>query len=218
MNDEVEMRTFGSEDDQGKPYFEGHDYEDDEAPDDLEKEMGNPFLEKEPEEVIEHHGSEYWNLSVSQHVVARLPMLICLLVLQSASSVILESFTDLLANHEVIVVYLTMLVGTGGNSGGQSAALVLQGLASGDIKTSDLPALVLKEGTTAVVLAFCIGCAGFLRAFIQFQLSSSDNSQEVSVADCAVIGVILFFVVIVSILVGTFLPLFFSFLQEFLNR
>ena len=121
----------------------------------------------------------------------------------------MEAFTDLLADHEVIVVYLTfvfvvgvvdycffvvvvviidvftlecpttfltsfhffskkkklfhrMLVGTGGNSGGQSAALVLQGLASGDIQTSDLPALLIKEGSTAIVLAFCIGFVGFV--------------------------------------------------------
>lgn len=77
----------------------------------------------------------YWRVTVFQSVERRAPLLLILLVLQSLSSYILEAFSDsIIKRHPSIVVFLTMIVGTGGNAGGQSAAAVLQGMASGDIQ------------------------------------------------------------------------------------
>lgn len=46
--------------------------------------------------------------------------LIGLLILQSFSSWILAAFDDLLKKHFVVALFLTMLIGTGGNAGSQS--------------------------------------------------------------------------------------------------
>ena len=43
-----------------------------------------------------------------------------LLIFQSCSSFILSSYSSLLARHPVIVAFLTMLVGAGGNAGAPS--------------------------------------------------------------------------------------------------
>ena len=40
-------------------------------------------------------------------------------LLQSGSSFILANFEELIATHSVIVAFLTMLVGAGGNAGNQ---------------------------------------------------------------------------------------------------
>jgi Mg/Co/Ni transporter MgtE len=50
--------------------------------------------------------------------------LLGLLVLQSMSSVVLDKYQDLLQHHLVITLFLTMLVGAGGNAGNQSAIKV----------------------------------------------------------------------------------------------
>lgn len=50
--------------------------------------------------------------------------LLGLLVLQSMSSVVLDSYQELLQEHLVITLFLTMLVGAGGNAGNQSAIKV----------------------------------------------------------------------------------------------
>jgi hypothetical protein len=47
--------------------------------------------------------------------------LLGLLVLQSMSSVVLDNYQDLIREHLVITLFLTMLVGAGGNAGNQSA-------------------------------------------------------------------------------------------------
>ena len=54
--------------------------------------------------------------------------LLGLLVLQSTSSMVLDLYQDLLRNHLVVTLFLTMLVGAGGNAGNQSAIKVIRGL------------------------------------------------------------------------------------------
>ena len=73
-----------------------------------------------------HHG----------HLLIGLPCyrrwLLGLLVLQSTSSFVLEQYQQLLKEHLVVTVFLTMLVGAGGNAGNQSAIKVIRGLVSRD--------------------------------------------------------------------------------------
>lgn len=63
----------------------------------------------------------------------RLSWLVALLLFQSISSVILGYFEELIERHVVIALFLTMLIGTGGNAGNQSSAIVIRGLATGEI-------------------------------------------------------------------------------------
>jgi Mg/Co/Ni transporter MgtE len=51
-------------------------------------------------------------------------------VLQSTSSVVLDSYQQLLKEHLVVTLFLTMLVGAGGNAGNQSAIKVIRGMVS----------------------------------------------------------------------------------------
>lgn len=60
--------------------------------------------------------------------------LLGLLVLQSSSSLVLEKYEDLVRDHLVITLFLTMLVGAGGNAGNQSAIKIIRGLATGRYK------------------------------------------------------------------------------------
>jgi hypothetical protein len=52
-------------------------------------------------------------LGVLDEAVTRARWLVGLLVLQSCSSVVLDSYQDLLRNHLVVTLFLTMLVGAG---------------------------------------------------------------------------------------------------------
>ena len=51
-------------------------------------------------------------------------------MLQSTSSFVLESYQQLIKENLVVTVFLTMLVGAGGNAGNQSAIKVIRGLVS----------------------------------------------------------------------------------------
>jgi magnesium transporter len=58
---------------------------------------------------------------------------------------IIRSFESLLSNAISLAVYLPMLMGTGGNSGSQSATLIIRGMAVGDIELRDAPRVLWKE-------------------------------------------------------------------------
>jgi hypothetical protein len=68
------------------------------------------------------------DLPVWEEAWARGRWLLGLLVLQSTSSFVLDSYQDLLRDHLVVTLFLTMLVGAGGNAGNQSAIKVIRGL------------------------------------------------------------------------------------------
>ena len=59
--------------------------------------------------------------SAAAEALSRGRWLLGLLVLQSSSSFILDAYQDLIREHLVVTLFLTMLVGAGGNAGNQSA-------------------------------------------------------------------------------------------------
>lgn len=63
--------------------------------------------------------------------------LLGLLILQSTSSFVLDQYQQLLRDHLVVTLFLTMLVGAGGNAGNQSAIKVglLRWLACGELES-----------------------------------------------------------------------------------
>lgn len=77
----------------------------------------------------------------------------CLLMLQSISSFVLESYKELIHKHLVVTLFLTMLVGAGGNAGAQAAVSVIRGIATGRITKSNRKQVLLKEFAVGVLLA-----------------------------------------------------------------
>lgn len=64
--------------------------------------------------------------------------LIGLLVLQSCSSFILANYEKLLAEHQALIYFLTMLVGAGGNAGNQACVKMVRELAIGTCLTLEI--------------------------------------------------------------------------------
>ena len=64
---------------------------------------------------------------------SRASWLLGLLLCQSASSFILEGNEALIQSHPVIVYFMTMLVGAGGNAGNQASVRIIRGLATGEV-------------------------------------------------------------------------------------
>mmetsp|Transcript_81988 Transcript_81988/g.265612 ORF Transcript_81988/g.265612 Transcript_81988/m.265612 type:complete len:339 (-) Transcript_81988:152-1168(-) len=127
--------------------------------------------------------------------------LVCLLMCQSTSSVILEHFEILITTHPVVIYFLTMLVGAGGNAGGQSTVLVVRRLAllaargcKGE-KIS-MRQIVGAEVSTGARLAFVLFCASFVRCVV-FQVRGHE-----AVAICLSMLAIVF----TSTLIGAALP------------
>ena len=99
-----------------------------------------------------------------QSLLDRGSWLVGLLVLQSFSSFILQHNEALLQKHAVIVRFLTMLVGAGGNAGNQASVRVIRGLATGAIQIDNLRPYLRAEFKMGFLLSIILGIAGCIRA------------------------------------------------------
>ena len=129
--------------------------------------------EEKEEDFDEEDESALFNLSlvnatVFEEAYSRGKWLLFLLVLQSCSSFVLSSNEALIQDNVIITLYLTMLVGAGGNAGNQSAIEVITGLATGAIEynAESFGKTVSKQLRVGALLGFFLGAGSFARVYV----------------------------------------------------
>ena len=103
-----------------------------------------------------------------EEAFARGKWLLFLLVLQSCSSFVLSSNEKMIQENVIITLYLTMLVGAGGNAGNQSAIEVITGLAMGAIEYSveSFAQTASRQLRIGTFLGVFLGFGSFMRVFV----------------------------------------------------
>lgn len=96
----------------------------------------------------------------------RVGVLAILMVFQSASGMILSRFEDMLQKHVVVTLFLTMLVGAGGNAGNQSTVNIIRGLATGQVNNSNARSVVLVEAKLGLALGLVLAMLAWARVMI----------------------------------------------------
>jgi magnesium transporter len=123
--------------------------------------------------------------------------LIILLVLSYLSSVVLKHYADVLQILIPLAFFIPMLTGTCGNTGMQSATLVIRGLATGEIELRDFLKIFMREILMGVFLGIILGLFSFVRArFV-------DVNPFIGIA----VGTAVFVSVVAANLIGATLPL-----------
>lgn len=76
-------------------------------------------------------------------------------------------FEGVISSHIVLVFFLPLLVGSGGNAGSQSSTLMVRAIATGDVKLSDWFKLLGRESLVAlslgITMAFAVSILGYIR-------------------------------------------------------
>jgi magnesium transporter len=115
---------------------------------------------------------EYLDMSVWKHVKNRFPWLLFLMVSLMITGLIIAQFEVLLSQVIILVAYLPLLMGTGGNSGSQSATLIIRGIAVGDILPKDVWRILWKE----LRVSFLIGAGLSLLNFSKILLLDGESA------------------------------------------
>jgi len=149
----------------------------------LYEDTPEPYIDREP----------------SSELMSRLPWLVGLLLFLTVSSAILEFYDAVLQRHLVIAFYLTALVGCGGNSGSQAASLILQALATGELRPTVADVLRVAEKELLVGL----GAAVALSLGVVARMICFGSPLE----DAAIIAIAMAFTVLFSVLFGALTPL-----------
>lgn len=102
---------------------------------------------------LEDTDKEYLDKSVFQHVKARLPWLLTMMVALMVTGAIVSSFEEVLSKVVVLVAYMPLLMGMGGNTGSQASTLIVRGLSLNEVELEDTFKILWKEFR----ISFCIG-------------------------------------------------------------
>jgi magnesium transporter len=101
--------------------------------------------------------------------------------------------------HAWLVAFIPLVIASGGNSGNQSATLVITALSSGDCKLSDWPRILRREFALGLLLGTLLAVPGYLLALVY-----APSPTAALVIPLTIMGVVM-----MGTLVGSVLPLLF---------
>ena len=102
---------------------------------------------------------DYASLSAFRIAYQRFGWLLLFLGGLVACANVMSSFEALLAREIELAFFVPLLIGHGGNSGGQSVSTIIRALGSGRLKLSDAPATVIKEASAGAMQAMGLAAA-----------------------------------------------------------
>ena len=150
--------------------------------------------------VIDFENSDkgYLDKSVWQHALNRLPWLLILMVAYIFTGMIVSSFEGRLSEIICLVSYMPMLMGTGGNTGSQAATLIIRGLATDEVDTSDVLKILWKEIRIGILIGIILSTFNFARVCLL-------DGQEPIIALTVCAAMLL--IVIIGKVLGSMVPL-----------
>lgn len=146
----------------------------------------------------------YLKTRASTIFLSRIPWLLLLMVSATFTGIIINSFEQALGNA-LLFACVPMLMGTGGNAGGQASVTVIRGMSLNEVDTKDFFKVVWKEFRVGLMSAVLLGAVCVVKLMlIDNLIFGYDYTWVTSI----VVGVALASTVLFSKLVGCMLPFF----------
>ena len=139
----------------------------------------------------------YFKTSVFQHAKSRIPWLLVLMLSAALTGMISTQFEAQIAMIPMLVSFMPMVMGTGGNCGSQSSTLIIRGMAIEEIRLRDFFKVIFKEFRVALLCSVVLAIVNGARIWITY----SDPELAIVIA-LSIIGT-----VILAKLVGAMLPM-----------
>ena len=145
----------------------------------------------------------YLKTRVGEIWLARIPWLLLLMISATLSSTILNRFEAALPS--VLILFVPMLMDTGGNSGSQSSVTLIRGLSLGEVSFSNILFVIWKELRVGILCGVSLGAVAFGKVMLVDRLLMSNT--EVTLWVALSVSIALFATIVVAKLVGATLPL-----------
>ncbi len=142
-------------------------------------------------------GSININTSAFESAIKRLPWLVGLLLIGLISASILQAFSDSIDRVVALTFFMPMIAGMTGNTGTQSLAVVIRGLASRDLDRKEIFHLIRREFSVSLMIG--VVCGLLIAAIAYFWQGNPYLG--------AVVGGSLLLTLIIGTLAGTLIPL-----------
>ena len=139
----------------------------------------------------------YFETSVFKHAKSRIVWLLILMLSAAITGGIITEYEEAFAAVPILVSFIPMIMGTGGNCGSQSSTLIIRGLETDEIKLKDVFKALWKEVRVALVVGVALSIVNGIRIMLQYQ-----NMQL-----AVVLGLTLIATVCLAKALGCLLPL-----------
>ena len=145
----------------------------------------------------------YLKTSAVRLWLTRIPWLLLLMISATLTSKIIASYEVALAACAALTAFIPMIMGTGGNAGGQASVTIIRGLSLDEIRLRDTLLVVWKEMRVALLCGLTLAPFAFLKVMYLDGLYAEPDGIRISL----IVSATLLFVVILAKLVGCLLPL-----------
>jgi magnesium transporter len=146
---------------------------------------------------VEPMESSYLAVPFWTYFKKRAPWLLVLFVGGFFTTSAMEAFSPILRTLTQLAFYLPLLISAGGNSGSQSATMIIAGLAVDEIHTSDWWRVLRRELGQGLVLGLGLALIGALRVYV----GGEGHGMAL------LIGTTLIAIVTLGCIVGSMMPL-----------
>jgi len=164
--------------------------------------------EEYTEDIQRMGGSEaldepYLDVSIWHLVKKRAPWLVVLFLGQFFTATVIEGYELQLKAAVVLMTFVPLITSSGGNTGSQASALIIQAMAMGEVTLADWFRVFKREVISGLILGIILGILGLLRIFGYHLFGQYGDTWFLLslVVGCSLIGVILW-----GSLVGAMLP------------
>ena len=147
---------------------------------------------------MEPSEEEYLKTSVARLARNRIVWLLILMVSATFTGGIIRKYDDILSSMVALAVYIPMLMDSAGNSGSQSATMIIRGLALGEVSMKDMAKVAWKELRVGLIVGLTLASVNFTRIYF---------FDGVGVWVAATVSISLLFTIILAKLVGGSLPI-----------
>ena len=143
----------------------------------------------------------YFKVGVFKHARNRIVWLFVLMLSSIITGNIITNYENAIATLPLLVGFIPMIMGTGGNCGSQSATLIIRGLAMDEITIKDAFKVIWKELRVSLLVGITLALVNMARIMIQYR--GNDEVLKMSIS----VSIALMGTVVLAKLIGGLLPL-----------
>ncbi len=143
----------------------------------------------------------YFSTSDFKHAKNRIVWLLILMLSATFTGKILDYYETAFSALPILVGFIPMLMGTGGNCGSQSSTMIIRGMAIDQIHLKDFFKVVWTELRVSLIISVTLAVVNGARILIMY----GDNPQKMALT--LVISLSIVGIVIVSQIIGCSLPM-----------
>lgn len=148
----------------------------------------------------------YLEMSLFKLFKKRIGWLVILFLGEMLTATAMKYFEGEIQKFVVLVLFIPLIISSGGNTGSQASTLIIQAMAIGEITVASWWRVIRRELIQGLMLGFVLGLIGFVRVVVWASISPGVyGDHEVRVA--FTVGFALLGVVLWGTLSGSMLPI-----------